>query len=469
MKYYNPNLSDSVVDYTDDQLNSKINNNPNTLTQAQILANSGYVPYTGAAGGNLGLTGNSSANISQGSDNIRNNINTTKSDASNLYSDITDTEASTTIDSLKASLGLQDVNGVLSDAEQQRIDQAGISAGREFDPIIADATESKRAGMPKSLIRGGEKGGLMSTQIAGAAALDQTVGNTWVGAGGELENIQSAYDKNITDLQAKKQQAITLAKQKAEEAIRTGRKSSNDQAVQLFSLAQEANKQSLDLIAKREEILSNRTKNIQDKNKYNLDFLNTLSKAGQPLSATQRTDIDTIFGSGFADKYYMTINEEDAVKKATDIIDLLAKVPIGKEIKIGDETYSGIKDDGETQIFSETDAQGNVTFLTLNKKTGEVIGKASGGKVGKPQSSSNGNGPTNDTKFWTEVDGARNELQQGEPWGNVWSRIKQQFPNKTDAEIDNALGTSWRETGAYQEWAKSKKVTTEDTEYSGIK
>ena len=57
-----------------------------------------------------------------------------------------------------------------------------------------------------------------------------------------------------------------------------------------------------------------------------------------------------------------------------------------------------------------------------------------------------------DTKFWSRIDAGKNELQQGEPWGNVWNRIKQQFPGVSNAEIDNALGTSWREAGAFEKF-----------------
>lgn len=467
MKLYNPKLSDSIIDLTDEQLNSRVT--ASSLTERERLTNSGYVPYTS----NLNFSGNSSNNISQGSDDIRAAANATKNNASSLYSDITDEEANTTINDLRASLGLVDENAAFTDADQQRVEQAGAAEGAKYDPLITEAIETKRQGMPKSLVRGGEKGGLMSTQVAGAAALEQTVGNNWVGAGGELENIQSAYDRNITDLKTKKSQAIQLAKQKAEEAIRSGRKSANDQAIQLFELAQKANQQSLDLIAKRDEILMKREKNIQDKQKYNLDVLNNFATAGQPLTASTRSEIDAIYGEGFADRYYQTSLEKDATKKATDIIDLLNKIPIGKEIQIGENVYQGIKDDGETQIFSETDNAGNVMFITLNKKTGEVLNKASGGKVGKASKTGSGDGDGGggsglSAKFWAEVDSAKNELQQGEPWGTVFSRLKLQFPNAPAETIDQALGTQWREPGAYQAWVKAKKVDGADADVQAL-
>lgn len=58
--------------------------------------------------------------------------------------------------------------------------------------------------------------------------------------------------------------------------------------------------------------------------------------------------------------------------------------------------------------------------------------------------------------FWNSINKGVNELQQGEDWGNVWQRIKMQFPSVSDGKIDQALGTSWREGGAYEAY-KSKK------------
>lgn len=61
--------------------------------------------------------------------------------------------------------------------------------------------------------------------------------------------------------------------------------------------------------------------------------------------------------------------------------------------------------------------------------------------------------------FWSAINAGKNELQQGEPWGNVWNRIKSQFPNASNQEIDNALGISWRLPGAYQSF-KDKTMQT---------
>ena len=67
---------------------------------------------------------------------------------------------------------------------------------------------------------------------------------------------------------------------------------------------------------------------------------------------------------------------------------------------------------------------------------------------------------TGDSGFWTAIKAGVNELQSGENWGQVWNRIKMQFPNVADSEIDNALGTSWKEPAAYEQFKAKTKSNT---------
>jgi len=77
-----------------------------------------------------------------------------------------------------------------------------------------------------------------------------------------------------------------------------------------------------------------------------------------------------------------------------------------------------------------------------------------------------------DSKFWTVIDKMKNELQQGESWGNVWNRVKAQFPEVSDTTIDNALGgkwdatagekgegTGWAQRGAYQAFKEAGGIS----------
>lgn len=119
--------------------------------------------------------------------------------------------------SLRKSLGL------FSDDEMRQIDEAGETAGARFLPLIQEAEEQRRQGRGKAAVGAGEVGGFMNTQFAGIAALVSTEGGTFEGEGGRLNEIKSAYDRNISNLKAQQQAAISQAKAAAREALRTGK------------------------------------------------------------------------------------------------------------------------------------------------------------------------------------------------------------------------------------------------------
>lgn len=56
------------------------------------------------------------------------------------------------------------------------------------------------------------------------------------------------------------------------------------------------------------------------------------------------------------------------------------------------------------------------------------------------------------------------ELMKGVSWGTPWDRLRAQFPNVSNEQIDIALGTQWRPQGAYQwyqqQTAKPSNVIT---------
>ncbi len=85
-----------------------------------------------------------------------------------------------------------------------------------------------------------------------------------------------------------------------------------------------------------------------------------------------------------------------------------------------------------------------------------IVSKSTGG--GSSSSSSSGSYETPDgevklpSNFFKRIDAGKTDLQQGEDWGNVWNRIKNEFPDVPNEVIDENLGTSWREYGAYQEF-----------------
>jgi hypothetical protein len=355
--------------------------------------------------------------------------------------------------------------GFLTAEEEAAIAAQAEREGLKYDTLIAQAIEQKRQGVSSGTIRAGQRGGFESTQMAGAAALAPTVGGTFIGQGGELEKVKSAYDLNISNLETQKQQAIAAAKAALRDAKLTGKTDSYNRAVKLYELAEKSHNDAIDYAAKKVEALKAAQNLSTETVKTNLDNLSYAAKAGIKVPSNVSDALDQYFGAGFT-KGYQSVAEQAAkadtsekqIELTKSIVDILAKVPAGQEIQIGDATYTGFSSDNGNKVFKEVDNSGNVTFLTVDPE-GNVINSASGGKVSTTKSSGDGGGGGGlSTKFWSEVDAGKNELQQGEPWSNVWNRIKLQYPDVPDETIDQALGTSWREPGAYQTWAASKAV-----------
>ena len=116
----------------------------------------------------------------------------------------------------------------------------------------------------------------------------------------------------------------------------------------------------------------------------------------------------------------------------------------------------------QTSVTTNTDDNGNVTVSVINTKTGEVVAQNSLGSVGNRQGTGK---DTTDEKqeksFDTAIADGIAQLQRGEDWGTVWNRIYAKFKGIGSDEdliiaIDNALGTSWREGGAYEKYKEKQ-------------
>lgn len=153
--------------------------------------------------------------------------------------------------------------GVDSNSEINAVNVAGKTAGQAYEPLIKQAEEEKRKGMPKALINAGERGGLMSTQFAGSAALAPTEGGTFVGVGGELENVKSAYDAQISNLKVKQQQAILEAQAAQRKANRTGRQEDLDALYKAIDLARSVDKEARDLTMQKVNFVNDYLKDQQ--------------------------------------------------------------------------------------------------------------------------------------------------------------------------------------------------------------
>ena len=289
----------------------------------------------------------------------------------------------------------ENLNTTLTSEDLANIEAEAVNAGRAYDPMISKAQEDFRKGMPKATISAGERGGFMSTQMAGESALSQTEGGDWKGRGGELKNIENIYDANIQNLQVAKQRAIEEARAAAKQAKLTGKKEDIKLAREKIEFYQNANAKALELANGKVTAISNYDKLVQGRKTANLQQIADLSAAGLGITPEITQAIDSVYGTGYAQKYYelnqkasAAQTEEDAIALQNDLFTLLNKVPVGKEVKIGNATYKGLGEDANTQIFSESDSSGT-TYVTLNKQTGEIINKKFLPGVGRTNTGNN--------------------------------------------------------------------------------
>lgn len=130
--------------------------------------------------------------------------------------------------------------GTNTQAEIDQINAAGTQAGSQYDPLIEQARSDKTKGEGKAVVGAGRRGGFMRLRDVGVGAVEPTQGGTWFGAGGRLEDLKSAYERNINQLEVAKVNAIAAAKSAKETAIRTGKKEDIQMALDMYKVASDA-------------------------------------------------------------------------------------------------------------------------------------------------------------------------------------------------------------------------------------
>jgi len=296
----------------------------------------------------------------------------------------------------------------LNEADLSAIEQAGIAAGREFDPLIAQAQEAKRQGLAKATVGAGERGGFESTQFAGQAALTQTEGGTFVGAGGELSKIQGQLDQNISKLEIAKQNAISAARAAQQKSIRTGRvqdaQLANDlltQAQNVFDTQQKAIQKRIDVIGKIEESRQAQFTFGQEQEDRTIEGLApTLAQQIQDITdpaevqniiqqAAQEQGVDP---NRLASAVNLAVQDfaAEAFFTGSNIISLMKETPAGEEKTITDPntgtefTILGTKNPDTVVATSD---RGEVSVI--DKSTGKTLSKTEPG-VGKTKTRAGG-------------------------------------------------------------------------------
>lgn len=343
------------------------------------LARAGGFTITDAPDPKPSILNNKSDSIVSSTQGIIDDENDAKAQGGDVISDLESIRQSVTTESLDSTFKTADANqialnkiladiqsrmkaiGDLSNQELSDISAAGKSAGLRFDPLIRKAEEAKRKGEAKALISAGEVGGFLNSQFSGVAALIPTEGGDFFGAGGELQEIESVFDDNISNLEAQKQQAIIQAEASAKQAIKTGKKDDVELALKLFDKANSLNKQATDLAFQKIDAINSLQREARLQQEFEtgkaedkLNFL--LDKFGvDALEANPEELTKFLKDSGFEDVDVATFIAE---RRKTEEAEKNAKFP--PELK--------------------TDPQGNMVEITFNddgtvKKTDVVIRK----------------------------------------------------------------------------------------------
>ena len=122
-----------------------------------------------------------------------------------------------------------------------------------------------------------------------------------------------------------------------------------------------------------------------------LSQLQTIGSIGGIVPPQLQTTLDARFGQGFSNQYLQAQKQIISAKSQQDqfaamktVFGILQNVPAGQKISLGGNDYEGLKTSTpNTTTFKEEDALGNVTFVTVDDATGEIISAASGGNIGK--------------------------------------------------------------------------------------
>jgi len=416
--------------------------------------------------------------IVSSSENIRDDINSVKSDATSGASDI-DNISNSLEEYLQSFLSQplgygEDVQsqeseaakmasnlGVLTSQEDADVQAQGLAAFEAYRPMITQAEEAKRKGLPKAVIGAGERGGFMSTQFAGGAALQQTEGETFIGAGGELSNIASEYDRNINLIVSAAMSARTAAMTAAKQAIKTGKR--EDLALMYDSI---------DRLKENQRMIEE-----QQQAKVNAIYQYSTFKQGV-VNFNNALEDRTIAGEDRARNIAID-NFNNMLKFAG--VEGIQNNKAGYEQMFKEIGWDVSVDDVITYLQTEeakgnapelrTSPDGDLISVKYNPDTEEfeteVIMK-------KTKTVSSGlTSPTDklDKEFRSDIESGLDELESGRQWGTVWNNLYDQYKDKVEdqeelkKDLDRLLNKDfWSKPGAYREFKKSGVVPKEDTE-----
>lgn len=178
-------------------------------------------------------------------------------------------------------------------------------------------------------------------------------------------------------------------------------------------------------------------------------------------SADARTPDQTIYN---ANPKYGLATQSDQGNSIVNLLGTLNKL-LTNESARGTAKYTSDLRQATAQLSGLNDILRMNTDLTMKKAELEES------RANRAQSRSE----QSDREFYSAVSDGVKSLQTGEDWGTVWDRIKAQFPNKSDSEIDQQLGTTWKSPGAYEKYINKTvgaktlaKVGSDDQDFKDV-
>ena len=245
-----------------------------------------------------------------------------------------------------------------------------------YDPLISDATKEKVKGFGESQIAAGQVGGFMNTQFAGGNALPVGAGTAsdFAGVGGQLEQIKSAYDQNITNLQTQKASYEAQMKQAYIEYQNTGKQTAFDNAQKMFKASQDAAAQVSQLQNEKVTRLQTIQATAASQQTVQQKQLETAAPQLAQMSPdqlsqyAQQNNIPIQQVQGAAIKAYQDQRTADTLN-STQTADLLSKTAQGGSFKMGGQTYTVTGATPEMKQFQGGD--GSQWISNYNHKTGQ--------------------------------------------------------------------------------------------------
>lgn len=321
--------------------------------------------------------------VTQGSDDIRDSMTIANNNLSEAGQMTDDDQAAADgavdIDAEFENLKEMSANiNTFTNQDNEAIADAEAAERARFAPLIEEAQERARQGMAESTVATGRKGGFMRARYAGQAALGETRGDVgYRGAGGKLELVESAFQRNIDNLKAQQQRAISLAKSAARQAIQSKKSADFDRAQKIFDTARQLREDQRAMDAAKAKAVADAREEEREEVRFQVETIQSIIETQGEVAEGQEFQIgdQTFVGTKVPD-------EEKAFFSGSNIISLMTSLPAGQEQTIEDPntgtefTIVGLKDPTTVQA---TDDQGNLSII--DKRTGQVLSKVQG--VGK--------------------------------------------------------------------------------------